>query len=983
MLTRLRGGTVQARAEEAVPAPPVASAAEPEPTPPPETPAVSQAAEPDWVDSYRRWIVESYGAVRILDMADALRLDDLYIPLTLLTPTDTAPDAQAVERKFVDVDEQARLDAGWRQPSGSSYADPREALLAHGHIAIVGDPGAGKTTMLRNLAVRLARNEVESLPALPIVIDLHELGRSPLLTTTSPDDVLTAWTVQRVEAALPTAHGVADWLRRRIEAGECVVLLDGLDEVAGTTDAGLAPYRIVLKALTGLATSFPNVPMVVTCRRAHLGRFVTVPKGFQIVETSEFEWEHISRFLDVWFRDNPATGEVLKSHLERSARMRGLTANPLLLALVCIIFQRRGSLPQRRADVYKRCVDVLLAEWDASRRRDRFPRFALEHKEDLLRRVAWQFHEQGLRYMDREGLIGIIAAFLPMIRLREESAEAILDEISAHHGLLKDHGHGWYGFHHFTLQEHFAVEHITSWHRLDRALALRNRNWWREIIRLYAGKGDCTELVCRLGKEREELFQSNLSLVAECLDEGSAVDPELLTHVRDELTRLAHNQSKPMDGRARATELIMRLIPDDDVSSLVKWLADDRAPIAGRLSALRLVVHGLGRHSASDLREMLSSSLDLGIREALATALGARVDGAELEPVIERISRERDAAAQHRLGCALGRGCADREETILPAIGREGVNLPVRLGLAMSLGQSARPGLAEAIRGRLGGVADPNVRAALELSLFALGDGSLADRARAMLEDRSVDLSVRIHAAEKMATLCRAVAPDVLWNITRDGTQERSVRIAAAYHLAGIADDAMRLALVELARDEEVDRFVRTAIIQNLGGSRSCALTGPLLGMLGDRSVLEYVRRAAVDALGALGDPEAVPPLLDLWRTAQTDQRIRARALVALGRIGTEHALREVMGELVNRSIDRNLRRACAEVLRPCGTAFDGEVLERACRWMAETDIPAALLTVIARFSAETEKTVYPEDVGMAPIEYPWACLDHGAARLR
>jgi len=943
---------------------------------PAEEPLVEEAmgGEPAWVDVYRQWIVESFATVRILDMTEALPLDELYIPISLSTPSDHVPRPETVERRFVDIDDQMRLDADWRRPAGALFAGPQEALVEYGRVAIVGDPGAGKTTMLRHLAVLLAKRLSNSLPHLPLVVDLHSLGHSPLLERVEPERLVVAWLAEQIERTIPSARPVEEWLRGRLEAGEAVLLLDGLDEVAGATIGEAGPYRIISRALASLTDSYPDAPVLITCRHAHVGRFVSIPKNFQVLETCDFEWEHVNWFLDVWFRGHPDTGKALKINLKRNIRIRGLAANPLLLALICIVFQRRGSLPQRRADIYRRCVDVLLAEWDASRGKDRFLRFTLEHKEDLLRRVAWRFHESGQRYVPREELIRLIGSFLPMIRLRESDAEAILDEISAFHGLLKDFGHGWYGFHHFTLQEHFAVEHITSWQRLDTAISLRHRSWWREIIRLYAGKGDCTELICRLANEREDLFQSNLFLIGECLTEGSAVAPQLLVHVREELTRIARHQSKPMSSRVRATDLAMRLLPYDDISLTIRWLTDDRVPAAGRLSVVRHMARGLSPALAVALRDLLTSSaLDIDLREALATTLAAEAEGEELRNLLARVTREVDTAAQQRLALAIGQAHADQPETLIAIIADEKVSVPLRLGLAVALGQSTRSEVRQALRDLIRTRMDRNVRAAVEVTLFSLGEESVLDALRKTAIDRTVDLWVRREAAGALALRNRAVACEVLQTVVGDAAQERSLRVYAARLLANIAEDAVRLALMDLVRDETADRFVRTAIVEGIGESHAHALTKPLLALLNDPGVLEYVRRAVADALGSLGNPDAVSPLRELWRAAQAEPRVRQRALLALGRIGTEAALREVVGELARRDLDRSLRRSLAETLRPSGTNADAEVLAQACRWLGQTDVPGAMLTVIARFSAEAGKTIYPEDLGMQPVEYAWA----------
>ena len=44
---------------------------------------------------------------------------------------------------------------------------PEDALRRFNRIAVLGDPGAGKTTMLRHLAFRIAREEFAGSVVLP------------------------------------------------------------------------------------------------------------------------------------------------------------------------------------------------------------------------------------------------------------------------------------------------------------------------------------------------------------------------------------------------------------------------------------------------------------------------------------------------------------------------------------------------------------------------------------------------------------------------------------------------------------------------------------------------------------------------------------------------------------------------------------------------------------------------------------------------
>jgi len=197
---------------------------------------------------------------------------------------------------------------------------------------------------------------------------------------------------------------------------------------------------------------------VLTCRTASREQYQSLPPSFSRFQLLDFDWEDICRFIEHWFQEQPAKGKSMQMALEQNPRLQGLLATPLLLALAAIVYQRRGSLPERRFDLYKRCVELLLSEWDATRDKNRFPRFQPEHKEDLLKQIAWHFHIQGKRYFHSDDLLPVIRAYLPRIQLQPADASGILQEIYEHHGLLKQQSDDeYYGFHHFTLQEYFAA----------------------------------------------------------------------------------------------------------------------------------------------------------------------------------------------------------------------------------------------------------------------------------------------------------------------------------------------------------------------------------------------------------------------------------------------------------------------------------------------------------------------------------------------
>jgi predicted NACHT family NTPase len=132
----------------------------------------------------------------------------------------------------------------------------------------------------------------------------------------------------------------------------------------------------------------------------------------------------------------------LNTRLERNPRIRALGSNPLLLSPIVLVYEAQLDLPDRRAKLYERCVDILLTEWDTSRSIQRRREFKPEYKQQLLEELAWHFHVKGQRYFPDDEVIAVIADFLPAVGLSAEQSMKVLEEIANENGLLKAQAQG-------------------------------------------------------------------------------------------------------------------------------------------------------------------------------------------------------------------------------------------------------------------------------------------------------------------------------------------------------------------------------------------------------------------------------------------------------------------------------------------------------------------------------------------------------------
>lgn len=607
---------------------------------------------------YRRKVVQRLRHLKILDMSRPLDLDRLYVQLLV---------RQEESPRFVTEDSIAEIASGEPErllrisrdllKTGAAGAiAPEEALRRFQRMVVVGDPGAGKTTMLRHLAFKIAREEMQPGMTFPVYVELRDFVDS------GAADLL-----KHAAAEMNHRYGFADaqpYIESELAVGRAVLLFDGLDEVLGgaSEEAAETAYRMVAAEIDRLATRYPSAPMAVTCRRA--GWRGGLPE-FQSLEVLDFDWPEIQAFVNNWFGADLSRRDGLHDALSSNLRMQTLAANPLLLSLICIVYERDLELPERRSQLYSRCVEVLLKDWDAHREIRRYSRFTTDRKRDLLEEVAWHFHRAGRRYFPQGELIAIIADFLPTIDLSAEHAETILNEIVTQYGLLKVQAHGWLGFLHLTLQEYFAAVAVNERGQtaISEVVYRRHNPWWEEVILLLAGRmADASPLLLSLlGRSFDEadpegplakdddIFMGDLLLAARCL----IGTPRLrLPWLRERIVGEVRNvlAYSPHDFLCRRAARVLAEIGGKSITAaLISLIHDDAVELKRRAAAAIALAEARNATVAPHLLAALKHQEDplSSLGEALARGL-AKLGYKPALPILLDILRKEASSTEEQ-----------------------------------------------------------------------------------------------------------------------------------------------------------------------------------------------------------------------------------------------------------------------------------------------------------------------------------------------
>jgi len=490
---------------------------------------VFQASQ-KYVENYEK----RHGILKVLGMREPVTLESVYAAVQFLDDRalKSFESVQALEDTY-------RLSAG-RSFQGKDCPKQEGLKVANEkqYLMVLGGPGAGKSTFLRRMGLEaLKGNKGAYKPGyIPVFVDLKVLNKGEI----------------NIEKTIAEEFRICGFpspeesTQKLLQQGKLLVLLDGLDEVA--TDR----MNEAISQIQNFVDAHKQNRYIASCRvAAYRHNF----RLFTDVAMADFDDGQIKQFIDNWFRREPDIAEDCweKLNSDEHTSAKELTQTPLLLTLVCLLYERSRKFPTNRSTLYERALRVLLEEWAAEKgipQDDLYKGLDTKRKEMMLAEIAHDSFQQNRLFSTRREITNQIEQLLKKILPDENGVDGskVLRSIELQHGILVARADGFYSFSHLTLQEYLTAQHIDDQRQIAALVTDHLTEYrWKEVFILVAElmRGGADELLLLMEKKSQTYLNT----------------PKLKALVRwaDQATAESARNSKPAVKRTMAIVLVRAL----------------------------------------------------------------------------------------------------------------------------------------------------------------------------------------------------------------------------------------------------------------------------------------------------------------------------------------------------------------------------------------------------------------------------------------
>jgi len=347
----------------------------------------------------------------------------------------------------------------------------------HNRFILLGGPGTGKTTLMKNLIVNNLSQMPNEKPGrlIPIFVVLREMSVSS----------------HSVEQALVAAlakfkfKNAEQFLKSALENGRLLIVLDGLDEVGANRQTVSGQIRDFCQSDD--LRDHPN-RLIVTCRENSYRVHDLSDVIATVARVEPFSSQHMRLFLQGWPAYQGRVALRLFQQIQADPQILEICTNPLLLTLLAGLYlaKEKFYLPSSRKAFYDTAIRELLVERPARKLQRQL--YAEDQKLKILQKIALNRLETVMpgedpELLSRDKLLVYSREELGS-DLKESDFRVLLDELDTINSIVKPAFEGGYVFGHRTFQEYLAA----------REAILRREE--EQVVERFGERDELAEVLC-------------------------------------------------------------------------------------------------------------------------------------------------------------------------------------------------------------------------------------------------------------------------------------------------------------------------------------------------------------------------------------------------------------------------------------------------------------------------------------------------------
>ncbi|MGJ3246849.1 MAG: HEAT repeat domain-containing protein, partial [Elainellaceae cyanobacterium] len=792
---------------------------------------------------------------------------------------------------------------------------------AQEHVLLVGRPGSGKSTALLRLLLEEAKAALTPSPSPKIgrgeLEGVAEKGcKIPVLVE------LRFWQTSVVDRILgflhrhdPNLNLDESALITLLRQGRFLLLVDGLNEL---------PSEDAKRDVTRFRQDFPCISMVFTTRDLSVGGDFGLEKKLEMQPLKDTQ---MRQFVIAYL---PEQGEQLLRQLKD--RMRGFAETPLLLWMLCSLFQQTGKIPPNLGMVFRqftRGFEKIKQDAPAS---DESRRWWSE----LLQYLAFVMM-QGKPEENPPSPLSPPPAMVSILRSEAKDiferflqgrvsnpgdrAAECLDDLLEHH-LIQENGEQ-IEFRHQLIQEHYAAEYLLRLlpNLSDEELQQDYLNYlkWTEPLKLLLQLVNNQKQVVQIvrlalnadlqlgailsGAVKAEFQRATIRQV-NGLKSSPRLNLRLLEQTQSEsaidgLIKALEDQNSSV--RQSAVEALGKIPSNAVIGSLVKALEDQNSSVRWRAAT------ALGKIPSNTVIDSLIKALEdqnSSVRRRATEALGEISSDVVIDDLIKALDDQNSAVRQSAVEALRKMPSEAAINGLLKALDDPDLSLRQRVAktLEKMLSEAATDGLIKALDHQ-----NPLVRQHAVEALGKMPSEAATDGLIKALDDQ--DSGVRWKATAALGEMPSETATDGLIKALDD--QDSGVRWRATAALGKMPSETATDGLIKALDDQ--DPSVRWRATAALGKMPSETATDGLIKALDDQN--SSVRQNAVEALGKMPSEAATGGLIKALD--DQDSGVRWRATAALGKMPSKAAATDGLIKALddqNSSVRQNAVEALGEM---------------------------------------------------------------------